>query len=220
MIKYNKDCSNKDCSKKYKLYPDLNFRKGVWKEIVRYVKKDTGKINTLLELGAGYCDFINQFPAKIKIGYELNPEMIKFANADVDLRIDTATLLQNIEDKSIDMVFASNFLEHLDQEKLQIMLPRIRDVLKNKGILILLQPNYRLCAEHYFDDETHQTIFSDSTISEFLNDFGFSVKKLIPGLLPFSMKSRLPKWPFLVRLYLMSPVKPMAAQMYVVAERK
>jgi hypothetical protein len=33
------------------------------------------------------------------------------------------------------------------------------------------------------------------------------------------MKSRLPKWPILVRLYLHSPVRPLGAQMYVVAER-
>jgi len=31
---------NKNFDKKYKLYPHLKFRKGVWKEIVRYVYKE------------------------------------------------------------------------------------------------------------------------------------------------------------------------------------
>ncbi len=35
--------------------------------------------------------------------------------------------------------------------------------------------------------------------------------------LPFSMRSRVPKWPWLVRLYLRLPFKPMAGQMLLVA---
>ncbi|QTA81888.1 SAM-dependent methyltransferase, type 11 [Desulfonema limicola] len=198
----------------------MKFRQGVWKEIVRFVKKDTGNIDSLVELGAGYCDFINQFPAKSKTGFDLNPERKRYAAPGVDLRIEDASVMHNIKNSSIDLVFASNFLEHLTCEELDRLLPRIRNILKDKGKLILLQPNYRLCADHYFDDKTHQTIFSDENITGFLEKYGFSVIKLIPGLLPFSMKSRLPKWPVLVRLYLMSPVKPMAAQMYISAERK
>jgi len=86
--------------------------------------------------------------------------------------------------------------------------------------LILLQPNHRRCAEHYWDDPTHRTVFSDVNITPFLARHGFGVVKLIPGLLPFSMKSRLPKWPLLVRLYLWSPFKPLGAQMYVVARKE
>ena len=51
-----------------------------------------------------------------------------------------------------------------------------------------------------------------------LEGAGFRVVRKVPGLLPFSMKSRLPKWPFLIRAYLSSPWKPLAAQMYFVAE--
>ena len=32
------------------------------------------------------------------------------------------------------------------------------------GRLVLIQPNHRLCAEHYFDDPTHRTIFDDRNI--------------------------------------------------------
>jgi SAM-dependent methyltransferase len=201
-------------------YPFLEFRQRVWKEIVAFVIKDAGEVTALLELGAGYCDFINQFPAKRKIAYDLNPEMLKFAGPDVDLRIEDAAHLRGLEENTMEMVFASNFLEHLDQGKLGTLLSRIRDVLTQKGKFIILQPNYRLCAERYFEDPTHRTVFSDENISGFLEPFGFKVIKLVPGLLPFSMQSRLPKWPFLVKLYLMSPLKPMAAQMYVVAEKE
>lgn len=200
-------------------YPYLKSRTGVWSEIVRYVKKDTGEIHTLVELGTGYCDFINQFPAKQKIGYDIRPETAQFAGPEVDLRIENAVGLPGIPNNSVDLVFASNFMEHLTQEELDTLLPRISEVLNHRGKLILVQPNYRLCPDHYFDDETHQTIFSDKNIVPFIEEYGFRILKLIPGLLPFSMKSRLPKWPFLVRLYLGSPIKPLAGQMYVVAEK-
>jgi SAM-dependent methyltransferase len=146
--------------------------------------------------------------------------MRQFAARGVDLRIEDATGITQLGFKNVDLVFASNFMEHLDQTEFSILLPKIHDVLKPQGKLVLLQPNYRLYPERYFDDKTHKTIFSDENISGFLEGYGFVIRKLIPGLLPFSMKSRLPKWSFLVRLYLLSPVRPMAGQMYVVAERR
>ena len=206
-------------SQRHQPYPYLKSRAGVWSEIVRYVQKDTGEIHTLVELGTGYCDFINQFPAKQKIGYDIRPEIAQFAGPAVDLRIGNAVGLPGISNNSVDLVFASNFMEHLSKEDLGILLPRISEVLTRRGMLILIQPNYRLCPDHYFDDETHQTIFSDKNIVPFLEEYGFRILKLIPGLLPLSMKSRLPKRAFLVRLYLRSPIKPLACQMYVVAEK-
>jgi len=200
--------------------PYLKSRRGVWREIVRHVQKDAGEVHTLVELGTGYCDFINQFPARRKIGYDIRSDVQQFAEAGVDIRTESAVELSGLENSSVDLVFASNFMEHLCREEHDVLLPRISDVLSHRGRLILIQPNYRLNPEHYFDDETHRTIFSDENIAPFLEVYALKVLKLIPKFLPFSMKSRLPKWPFLVRLYLTSPVKPLAGQMYVVAVKE
>jgi SAM-dependent methyltransferase len=200
-------------------YPRLKGRLGVWKEIARYVARDAPEVGTLVELGPGYCDFINQFPARRKIAFDLNGEMEKFAAPEVVFHTASALELPGIDGESVDLVFASNFLEHLSPDELDVMLPNIRRVLTQQGRLILIQPNHRLCAEHYFDDPTHQTIFDDRNVGEWLARHDMSVVHLTPGLLPFSMKSRLPKWGMLTRLYLWSPIKPLAAQMYVVAER-
>lgn len=203
-------------------YPFLRERRGVWGEIARYASRDSGAVETLVELGAGFCDFVNAFPATRKIAFDLNPEMREFADPQVDLRIADAagsSGLATLAAGSVDLVFASNFLEHLDEAALGSLLPQIHRVLSARGRLILLQPNHRLCAEHYFDDPTHCTLFDDHNIAGWLAPHGLRVRKLVPGLLPFSMKSRLPKWPILIRLYLNSPVRPRGAQMYVVAER-
>lgn len=200
-------------------YPFIKERRRIWSEISKYISADVSDINTLLEIGAGYCDFINQFPAKKKICFELNPDRAKFASPDVEFRCGDAIQLVKEIDETVDMVFASNFLEHLSYEQLDVLLPGIYSILNNNGKFVILQPNYLLCQHSYFNDETHRTIFSDENIKPFLEKFRFEILKLIPGLLPFSMKSRLPKWPLLVRLYLNSPFRPYAAQMYIVAQK-
>ena len=201
-------------------YPLLTERKGVWGEIVRYIHKDCGTVDSLLELGAGYCDFVNQYPARNRYCVEQNILMKKFATRGVSFHCVNGVQLPGFGTDSMDLIFASNFLEHLKESEHQLLMPRISEVLRKEGCLVLLQPNYRLCKKHYFDDETHQTIFSDKNITTFMNSYGFKIKKLIPGLLPFSMQSKLPQWPILVRLYLLSPIKPMAAQMYIVATKQ
>ena len=201
-------------------YPYLSFRKGIWREIVRYIAKDIGPVESLVELGPGYCDFINQYPARRKICFELNPTMKKWAGEDVEMRTKSALALGELGEQTVDCLFTSNFLEHFDGKELDALMPQIHMVLKKGGRLVLIQPNYRLCAEHYFDDKTHLTIFSDENMAGFLKKFGFNIIKILPGLLPFSMNSQLPKWPLLVRIYLALPFKPGAAQMYVVAEKE
>jgi len=200
-------------------YPELRGRRRVWRSIARYIRRDAPKVETLIELGAGYGDFVNQFPANKKIAFDLNPEMRAHILPGVDLRIEDATALASVSNESVDLIFASNFLEHLDGEEIDLLLGRCFDVLKPGGRLILIQPNHRLCAENYFDDPTHQTIFDDTNIKEWLARHGLRTRKLVPGFLPFSMNGRLPKSGLLTWLYLISPWKPLAAQMYVVAEK-
>lgn len=200
-------------------YPFLDSRQGVWREIARYVAKDARGAEVVIELGAGFCDFINQFPARKKIAFDLNAERRTHAARDVEFRDSDACAIAGVADASVELIFSSNFLEHLPMSEVERLLSNAHRVLAPRGRIILLQPNHRLCAEHYFDDPTHVTIFSDENIRSVLAGARFHVVKLVPGLLPFSMKSRLPKWPILVRAYLASPVKPNAAQMYVVAEK-
>lgn len=198
-------------------YPFMSSRRGVWSEVARYVARDVPRARRVIELGAGYCDFINAFAAESKLAFDLNPDMREFADADVDLRVADAVALPDVEAESVDLVFASNFLEHLDTRQLSQLLERVREVSSPRGKLVLLQPNFHRCQKSYFDDPTHITIFTERSLPSYLEHHGFVVDKVVPGLLPFSMKSRAPKWPILVRAYLASPIRPLAAQMYVVA---
>ncbi len=201
-------------------YPFLEYRTKVWLEIIHYISRDCPNVEHLLELGPGYCDFINHFPAAQKSCVDRNESMMHYATPGVRFMCEDAGQLSAIADSSLDLVFASNFLEHLGEEEHGILLPNIHRALSATGRLVLIQPNYRLNPDHYFDDPTHRTIFSDLNIAAFLERFSFKVIKLIPRFLPFSMKTRLPKWPILVRLYLASPVRPFAGQMYIIAQKR
>ena len=173
----------------------------------------------VLELGAGYCDFINQVVAPMRIAFDLNPEMVKFAAPGVDLRVRDCRGLPGIGDGTMDAVFASNFLEHFTVDEVATLLRDVHRVLRPGGRLLLLQPNYLRNPRHYWDDPTHKTAFHHVNLPGVLERNGFRVLRMVPGLLPFSMKSRFPKIPLLVRWYLRSPLRPAAAQMYAVAER-
>lgn len=195
-------------------------REVVWKEIVRYLNPFLERKETILDLGAGYCDFINNVSTKNKIAVDISPELSKYANKDVRQIQTLVTDLSKVETSSVDIVFASNLLEHLTDEDLEKTMNEVKRVLKKGGLFISMQPNYRLSYKTYFDDPTHKKVFSDSALESFLISFGFEIIKKMPRFLPFSLKSRpsiIPASSLLIRAYLNSPIKPFAGQMLFVS---
>lgn len=117
-------------------------------------------------------------------------------------RIGSAADLSFIPDASLDLVFASNLLEHLSHAECAECLESVREKLKVTGRLVILQPNFRYAFREYFDDDMHRTIWTDVSITDFLAAHSFLVEAMHPRFLPLSLKSRLPVWPFLIRIYL------------------
>lgn len=193
-------------------------RDEVWKEICRYLQRYIPEDSQVLELGAGYCHFINHVRARGKSAVDLSPDGLRRAAEGVRTYAGSCTDLHFLPAESMDVVFASNLLEHLERPDTLKTLSEVRRVLKKGGRLILIQPNFKYCAKEYFDDYTHVQIFTHLGLQDLLKSCGFEIAAVQPRFLPFSMQSRVPKAPFLVRLYLHSPVKPFAGQMLVVAQ--
>lgn len=197
----------------------------VWKEIVKFLQKFIPRDGAVIDLGAGYCDFINNISARIKYAVDISPELNKFANDNVVKINKEGWNFDGVSNLSIDAIHASNFLEHFTDEDLEKIMKEIDRVLKFKGRLILIQPNYRLSAKNYFDDPTHKKIFSDSSLESFLLSHGFKNLLKMARFLPFSMRSNsslIPNFllPFIVWAYIHSPIKPFAGQMLFVVEKQ
>ena len=175
---------------------------------------------SVLELGAGWCDFINTIEADQKTAVDIWGGIKEHAKSDVRTIIGSATDLGGISSESIDMVFASNLFEHLTQAQIIEILTQTSRILKKAGRLVLVQPNFRTSYKRYFDDYTHVTIWTDTGMTTFLEANGFQIEQVQAKFLPLTVKSKLPTSSLLIRLYLRLPIKPLAGQMLIVANPK
>ena len=206
-------------------YHDTRFtpdarREVLWKTLVSgYFQPLIPAGGCTLELGAGYGHFINQVRCQRRIAIDIWEGLRDHAAPGVETRIQSACDLSGIEPASVDFAFASNLTEHLTKEEFAQLLQQVRQKLKPGGTLNLLQPNYRFAYREYFDDYTHVSVYSDRSMCDFLAANGFEVVDCRPRFLPLTVKSRLPVSGMLIRLYLMSPYKPLARQMLISAIR-
>jgi SAM-dependent methyltransferase len=191
-------------------------RAGVWRAIVGFLNPYFPSPGSVLELGAGYCAFINAVPAAERHALDLFESFPQYAAPGVQTHVQGCEDLSIFPDRHFDVVFASNLFEHLTHETLATTMGEVRRVLKPGGRLILMQPNYRYCYREYFDDYTHRLVFSHVSLADLMVAHGLTVERVIPRFLPFSLSSRAPKWPWLVSLYLRLPWRPTAKQMLIV----
>ena len=179
-------------------------------------------VNRVLDLGAAYCDFINNISANEKHALDVSDIIQDYANKDVHTHIQSCVDLSIFKNDFFNVVFASNIFEHLTPDDLTQSLIEIKRVLVRGGKLIVLQPNFRYCYKTYFDDYTHTNVYTHHSLSDILEIAGFKILDVKPKFLPVNLKSslrlKLPRLDLIVRLYLASPFKPRAAQMLIVVE--
>lgn len=186
--------------------PDARFRVAMWSVLctdffTRYVRPD----DTVLEVAAGHCEFINQIPAGRRIALDLNPDVRRHAGPGVEVIVGDATDITAVADDSVDVAFVSNFFEHVPRDVIIATLTELRRVLRPTGRLIVLQPNIRFCARDYWMFFDHVTALDDRSLTEALELAGFAVDQMIVRFLPFTAQGRLPKSVALVRAYLRLP---------------
>ncbi len=191
----------------------------MWRALAAYLQRFIPKKACIMELGAGYCHFINNIEANEKHCLDTFERLPDYADQEVNVHVGSSCDMHHLESEKFDIVFASNFLEHLTRNEAKTTLDGVSRILKQGGKFILLQPNYRYCADLYFDDYTHETVYTHISLPQFLASRGFTATLVQPKFIPFSMNSNVPKTAWLVGLYLRSPIKPFAKQMLVVAEK-
>jgi SAM-dependent methyltransferase len=182
---------------------DLQFRQGMWRILChdffqQYIDEDSH----VLELGAGYCEFINNIKAAHKTVVDVNPDTRKYARPDVEIILSRASKINTLSNNSVDLVFASNFFEHLTHNEITATFREVHRVLRPYGRFMVLQPNIRFCAKDYWMFFDHLTPIDDRAFVEGLEVNGFEILEVIVRFLPYTTKNRLPRELWLVRLYL------------------
>jgi SAM-dependent methyltransferase len=199
--------------------PEDTSRERLWQILCEYLQKDVPANGAVLELGGGYCYFINHIRAAKKHVVDLYEDIREHAAPGVMTHVQSCTSLPGFLSGSLDTVFASNLFEHLTREELLQTLAEVRRVLRPGGRLLIVQPNFKYSYREYFDDYTHVQMLTHVSLADLLKVAGFEVERVVPRFLPFSVKGRGPKWPWLLRVYLALPWRPFAGQMYLVARK-
>jgi SAM-dependent methyltransferase len=199
--------------------PETPSRGKLWRVLCEYLQRDIPRDGSVLELGGGYCHFINHIHAAEKHVVDVYEGIRTAAAPGVMTYVQSCCHLDQFGSSSLDTVFASNLFEHLTREELLQTLSEVRRVLRPGGKLITVQPNFKYAYRDYFDDYTHVQIFTHVSLRDLLLSAGFAVDRVVPRFLPFSCNSAGPKWPWLLRLYLVLPCRPFAGQMYFVARK-
>ena len=125
----------------------------------------------MLEIGAGYCDWINNVEASRRVAIDIWPELPRHTAAGVEpIVLDIAKDLGTLNAGSFDTVLASNVFEHFAPDTVPVVVTGVVRMLKPGGRLLIVQPNFRLAWRAYFDDYTHRSIFTDVSLPALLRD--------------------------------------------------
>jgi SAM-dependent methyltransferase len=184
-----------------------NYRNAVWQILCRdFFSHFIKPHHTVLDLGCGYGEFINNIEAQKKFAMDLNPNMPSRLRPDIECLLQDCSKPWPITDKSLDVVFSSNFFEHLpDKFTLNQTLQHAHQALKPGGILIALGPNIRYLNGQYWDFYDHYLPLSDLSMAEGLEINGFKVTKRLDRFLPYTMAEKQPPLVFL-KTYLRLPM--------------
>jgi SAM-dependent methyltransferase len=199
------------------------YRRRVWRVLVsKFFTRWVGPEHAVLDLGCGYGEFINQITARQKWAMDLNPDARSYLAKNIEFILQDCSERWQIEDESLDVVFTSNFFEHLPgKTSLIATLSEALRCLRPGGRLIALGPNIKYLPGKYWDFFDHQTALSEFSLAEALELCGFRVEQTTARFLPYSIIGA-PRYPLsIVKLYLALPwVWPIFGRQFLVIARR
>lgn len=202
----------------------LARRASVWRVLCRsWLERYIPERARVLEVAAGYCEFINNVAALERVAVDLNPETRFHAGPGVVIHEISAERLGEVVPRAhFDTAFTSNFLEHCrTREQVLGVLRSVFHALRPGGRVLILGPNFRCCPRQYYDYFDHHLPLTEKSVAEALELSGFQVELAVARTLPFTFRSRLPSWPWLVWLYLrLSPLWWFFGAQFFVVGRK
>ena len=195
----------------------------VWRVVAEYLAPWMPPDGEILEIGAGYCDWINAVKGRRRVAVDVWPGLFAHAAAGVEAVVTdlAAHGLSKVRGGPFDVALASNVLEHFEPDRAASLVGEVSGRLRPGGRFLVIQPNFRDAYRRYFDDYTHRSVFTHVSLAAMIRSRGFDIERSEPRFLPYSMRDR--RWPvapWLVRAYLRSRVRPWAGQMLIIARKR
>jgi SAM-dependent methyltransferase len=167
-------------------------RNATWKVLVtNFFQEIVGENKVICDLGAGDGLFITKVRGKTRIAVDLSPHVQRLTRHGINvLQLPATAFAQSLPERA-DVVFMSNFLEHLpDKAILLRVLEECKRALKQGGKIVILQPNIRYAGSQYWDYIDHHIALTEHSLREALEISGFTVTRMIPQFLPYTAKSK------------------------------
>jgi len=186
-----------------------DYRNGVWKILLKeFFIKWIRSTDHILDLGCGYGEFINNTKCEVRHAMDLNPKTKSLLDKGIIFHQQDCSKSWEIEPNSLDLVFTSNFFEHLpNKDSLDRTVGEIKKALKPGGRLIAMGPNISVLKGKYWDFWDHHVALSDQSLCELLQIYDFTIEQSVSKFLPYNMV-RVKKRPlFMVSLYLRLPLQ-------------
>jgi SAM-dependent methyltransferase len=200
------------------------YRARVWKVLTsEFLPRWIVPGGAVLDLGCGYGEFINQVSAREKYGMDLNPDSARMLAPGIRFLQQDCSELWPLPENSLDVVFTSNFFEHLpDKATLGRTIEQARRCLKPGGRLMALGPNIKYVPGAYWDFWDHYLPLTETSLSEGLEHRGFRIEECFGRFLPYTMVNTRQYPMFFLRLYLKTPVvwPFFGKQFFVIAAKK
>ena len=175
----------------------------IWRVICRHLQRYVDEESTVLDIACDRGYFVENIVAGERWATDIRDVShhlsagIRFVQAD-GLELDRV-----LPHGAFDVVFMSNYLEHLSSgEAVVEQLRVVAKLLAPTGIAMILQPNVRLLRGAYWDFIDHKVALTERSLEEAAELAGLRTVKLVKRFLPYTTKSRLPKGELVVRAYL------------------
>ena len=139
------------------------YRKAVWRLLIRHwLEGYLAEAQCVVELGCGHGEFINQVSCPMRIAIDLNPDAAVHLEAGVRFECQSCADRWPVGDSSVDLVFTSNFFEHLPaKDLLRSTLSEAHRALKPGRALVAMGPNVRLLPGAYWDFWDHHLALTE-----------------------------------------------------------
>jgi SAM-dependent methyltransferase len=198
------------------------YRQRTWVELCSFFSQWIQADFTVLDLGCGHCEFINNVRCSQKFAMDLNPDAERLASSEVSVLNQDCSAAWPVPSQSLDVVFTSNFFEHLPTKyALEQTLQEAYKALRPGGRLIAIGPNIKHLSGAYWDFFDHYLPLTELSLIEVLRKCSFEVVFCRDRFLPYTMSDgrEYPTW--MLRLYLKMPFvwSFFGKQFLVVAEK-